>query len=208
MSENNDVVENEGMDQDVAEGAEVEETDLEKAVRVVATGIKHDVEEDDIKIMLVKAGFGFRKAGRMYDKAAEQLGIQMSSAVRYEQVSELFEGYEFEISEWPDVLATADFIVENIEMTTQKQALASLKKYAKENGITLPEKPKRVKGEGGGRATGFRTDAFNWMVANPNASDKDLIKYCTDNEKNKPQLHKNLCRIFNLCKRYHKAASA
>jgi hypothetical protein len=196
--ENTDVVENEEV---------VEETDLQKAVKIVEIGMKHELSEDDIKINLVRnGGFGFRKAGKMFDLACQDLGLQLSSSDRYELVSAMFEGIELELNEWADVIATADHIAEEVDMTSQKQALVALKKYAKEFDIALPEKPKREKGESRG-ASGFRTKAFAWMVDNTDATEKDLVKFCTDNDRMKEQLHKNLSRIFALCKKFHAAAS-
>lgn len=185
---------------------EVVESDLEKAVRVVSSGRKHEMDDDTIKVMLVQAGFKFRKAGNMFDAACQELGIQLSSKSRYEKVSALFEKDVPELLEWSDVQAVSDYLASTIELTSEKEAFASLKRYCKEHEIALPEKPKAERSERG--SSGLTAKVTTWILENPNATGAELVEYCDKVLEGSKGFQGLWVRIFKICKQYHEALSS
>ncbi len=184
---------------------EVEETPLAKAIKVVELARRSDLDEEATLMTLVNSGFGFRKAGRMYDLAMESLGLRMSSKVRYEAVSELLEGEPLELEAWDDVVGCVDFITENVEATSDSQARAALKKFCEEHKIEFPAKPKHV---GSLRGESKTSKIRDYVVECPNASDEEVTKKCVELGLDKRQAQTYYVALAHFCRRYHEARIA
>jgi hypothetical protein len=155
--------------------------DLEKARGIVEPLASAGKSDDEMVIALIQdGGFSFKKAGRYLNKALEALGVRMSAKDRYEAVCELLLENDFEPKTWDEVKKVAEYLAEELDSTTEKQALVSVRKFAKENGIELPKKPK---GGGGGRGKGFRGEIIEWMIENATASDEDFVAWMAGNSK-------------------------
>jgi len=154
----------------------VEPTDLEKAIVILNPLIEAGTDEDELGIALVQAGFKFARAGRLMNQVLEARGLRMSSKNRFAAVEELLVSQNFAPNDWADVDTFAVTVSEEVEATTKSQALASIRKYAKQNGIELPSKPK---GAGGTRVGAF--DRFYaWAAENSDASDDDIQEFTDD----------------------------
>lgn len=157
--------------------------DLGRAVEIVKPLATAGKSEDEILVTLIQdGGFGYKKAGRLMNQALVELGVKMSAKDRYEAVCELLTENDFAPTEWSEVQSVIEYIAQEIDSTNEKQAAAAVRKYAKEQGIDLPKRPKGGSG-GGGRGRGFRGEIFDWMVANPAASNDDFAKWMTGHGK-------------------------
>jgi hypothetical protein len=157
------------------------ELDLAKAKELIEPLAVAGKSEDDMVVVLIQdAEFSAKKAFRYVRLALEALGVRMSSKERYEAVCELLLENDFQPTEWDEVKKVADYLAEEIDSTTEKQALVAIRKFAKENGIELPKRPK---GGGGGRGAGFRGQIIQWCIDNATASDDDFTAWMTSHEK-------------------------
>lgn len=158
------------------------ELDLASATAIVGPLHASGADDDAMVVALIQeGGFNFKKAGRLLQKALEGMGVRVSAKDRYAQVSELLLENDFAPESWDDVAATLDWLVEQVGSTTEKQALVAVKKFAKDNGIELPAKPKG--GGGAGRGRGFRGEILDWLVANVAASDEEFVKFMEESGK-------------------------
>lgn len=147
--------------------------ELAKAKELIEPMARADSSDEEMVVKLItEGGFQFKKAGRLLQLALEDMGVRLSNKDRYEQASELLVKNDFAPDDWAEVIQVCEYLASELDATSEKQALVAVKKFAKENEITLPEKPKG--GGGGNRSTGLRAKVHAWMVSNATASDADL----------------------------------
>lgn len=186
------------------EATQTELSDIEVAVGIVNElyGSKSD---DEIVIDLIqRGGFGFQKAGRLYTQALEAAGHRISKKERYEQAHKLLKDSEFEPSEWSDVVEAAEWLVGEIQDTNSQQAFASIRRFAKDEELELPARPK---GEGRARSSVWDR-AFGFILENPDVSDEDLTTWLTDTAGIKSKVSGLLIGIADFARRYHEVKSA
>ncbi len=148
--------------------------ELAKAKELVEPMARADASDEEMVVKLItEGGFQFKKAGRLLQLALEDMGVRLSNKDRYDQASELLVSNDFAPEDWAEVMSICEYLSSELDATTEKQALVAVKKFAKENEIALPEKPKGGSG-GGNRSSGKRAQVHVWMVANATASDADL----------------------------------
>lgn len=158
----------------------VEETpdvpsDLEVATGYLQSLIDAGASEEDMVVVLIQNGFKFARAGRIMNQVLQSLGLRLSAKDRNSAVDELLVAWQFAPENWNQVEACAISLSEEIESTSRAQALTSIRKFAKENGIELPAKPKGV---GGGGERGSKEEAFHsWACANRDATKDDVAEY-------------------------------
>lgn len=156
--------------------------DLARAVELVSPKAKAGASDEDMVIVLIsEGGFGYKKAGRLLNLALVELGVRISAKDRYEQVCELLLENDFAPTEWSEVQSVVEYLAQEIDSTNEKQALVAVRKYAKENGIDLPKKPKS--GGGAGRGRGFRGQIFDWLTENVTLDDDAFKAWMTENGK-------------------------
>lgn len=175
-------------------------TESQIVASLVAEGVDAGLSDDEILIKIVTGGVSFKRATRLFKQAMESQGLRISPKDRKEQAIELMTGEDFNPETWGEVEAMAARLSEEIKDTNEKQAIAAIRSYCKSNSIAMPA---RAKGQRG--AVGFKKKAFDWMVANPNASNDDLVAFLEENER-KPAAIKSFGAIFDLCKRFAEAA--
>jgi hypothetical protein len=179
-----------------------EPTAFEKASVTIAAAHSEGQNENEIVVALIQGdGLNFKIAGSFITRWLQENGFALSAKDRYTLVEEILVNHEFAPEEWSDVVSKANFLVETIGDTNQKQALNSIRKFAKEHEIELP---KKQKGSGLG-TTGFRAQSFDWMVENIDATEAELLEFLTVNEKS-DNLKKRMTSIFVLGKRMVEAS--
>jgi len=196
MSDTNETTE---MDEttEATEAAKVP-TELERVMDIVSDAKRREMADDDIIVILIQGGYPFAKAGRLFTKACQELGFSMSYKERTETAEQIIKEMGVELSDWATVEALAEHLTEQIEQTNVKQALAAIRKYAKNYEIELPKAPKKSRGDGAPR--GFRAAMFDWMIENPNATEKGFGDYMVANEKNEA-MTKRFWRMFEVAKK-------
>lgn len=169
MSEEN--VEELANEDDTAE--EQSEKDLlEEQVRAAFDeSVSAEDEEDDVKMAMIGAGATFKNVTRFYNKFMIDAGMAISKADRSQIVDDTLEGRDLESEEDFDSAVAA--LVEAVQGSTERSAAALVRSYAKKNDLTVYSKPK---GEGASRVT-FRSTFYEWIVANPDATEADAKAY-------------------------------
>lgn len=158
------------------------EKDLARAIEIITPRATDGTTDDELKILLMKdGGFPFAKAGRLFNRAMESMGARLSAKDRFELVSETLLENDFAPVDWSEVQTVVEYLASEIDSTDEKQALVAVRRFAKENGIDLPKKPKASAGPGKGR--GFRGQILDWFVANVEKSDDDFVAWMKTNEK-------------------------
>lgn len=149
-------------------------SDLEVASGHLQPLIDRDASEEEMVVELIQNGFKFARAGRIMNQVLQSLGLRMSAKDRSSAVSELLVAWEFAPENWSQVEECATSISEEVDSTSKAQALTAIRKFAKENAIKLPAKPK---GAGGGTRSS-KDDAFHsWILQNRDATSADISDY-------------------------------
>lgn len=178
-----------GAQEEAAVEAEPTQAQLEmaKAKEIIEPLAKAGKSEDEMAIALIQnGGFAFKKAGRLLRKVLEDLGVRMSAKDRLAQASQMLLKADFAPKNWDEVVKVCEWLARELEATDAKQALNAVKKFAKEQGIELPIKPK---GSGGGGAkTGFRAIFLSWLEANPTAEDATFDKWIKQHDRKASQV--------------------
>ena len=192
---------------EVEDGPTQSELDLQKAKAILEPMIRAGNKSDDeMQIALVTgAGFPFKKAGRLFARALEDLGVRMSRKDRSEQVAEILTKNKFAPKEWTEVQSVCEYLSTELDATDEKQALVAVKRFAKTNGITLPVRPKGVRGSGKGS---FRIKSLNWMEENPTATDQEFENWVLKDQQRKVADVRLYGRIHKTVRRVYEAAFA
>lgn len=178
------------------------ELDLQKAKKILEPMIRAgDKSDDEMQIALVTGGdFPFKKAGRLFARALEDLGIRMSRKDRTEQVTEILLKNEFAPKEWSEVTQVCEYLSSELDATTEKQALVAVKRFAKTQKISLPVRPKGTRGSG---KNSFRIKVLEWMETNPTATDQELENWVLKDQKRKTtdaklygRIHKSIRKVY------------
>lgn len=154
-----------------------EELDLPEKLdirSIVVAGIKAGKDDDTIMMELVNAGVPIRDAYGEFRTAMIRAGFLLRPKERNEKLTGLLDGFNPETGD--DVSAMLRELMDEVPRTTERQAMAAIRKYAKDNKIELP-KVKRV--------GGFKKKVYDWMLANPTATVDELGAFIA--EKGKPE---------------------
>lgn len=182
------------MSEETNEVEEVTVTDLDIAIETLQPMIDAGESEDEMGVALVRKGYKFNRAGNLVKQALESLGIKVSAKERFEAVKELLVAMAFAPTSWDEVDACAASLADEVKATSKSQALSAIKRFAKENDIELPSKPK---GAGGG---GSRTSAwdifFSWAKQNPTATEADITAFVIAQGRSEGQAPK-YASVFN-----------
>lgn len=156
-----------------------EMNDLERATEILNPLIDREATEDEMVIELIQSGFKFSRAGRLLTQVLESKGLRLSAKDRYAAVEEHLVAWSFDPQSWADVEEAAESLSEEVDNTSKAQAIRAIQKFAKQNGIELPAKPKGTGGGGGPRVNAF--DRFaSWAMDHRDASDEDIDAYALE----------------------------
>ena len=150
------------------------EMELQKAKEIVEPMARENVSHDEMAIKLVQSGFSYKKAGKLLVKALEDLGVLLSRKDRFNQVSDILLENEFAPKTWDEVQSVVEFLAQELDATDEKQALTAVLKFAKQQKIDLPPKPR---GQVGRNPNSIRVKQLNWSLDNPTASDADFTEW-------------------------------
>lgn len=154
-------------------------TDTQKVEQAIDAGIAAGKTDDDILVDIINDGVSFKNAGKLFKAVMEAKGLRVSAKDRAEQAAAILTGADFgaadENGESAEV--TAELVAEmvakitgEIDNTSDKQAMAAIRKYAKEMKFELPKAPKG----GAGRVSGggILVKMTDWMLNNREADAK------------------------------------
>jgi len=146
---------------------------LDKKAIVIA-GVKAGKSDNEIQLELIEAGVPVRDAVGEFRTALMAAGMLLKPKERNAKLAELLDGFSPESGD--DVSAKLRELMDAVPRTTERQAMAAIRKYAKDNKFELP-KVKRV--------GGFKKKVFDWMLANPTATVSELGEFVA--KKGKPE---------------------
>jgi len=147
---------------------------------IVVAGVKAGKDDNQIMMELIEAGVPVRDVVGEFRTALMAAGMLLKPKERNAKLAGLLDGFKPESGN--DVSDKLRELMDAVPRTTERQAMAAIRKYARGNKIDLP-KVKRV--------GGFKKKVYDWMVLNPTASVLDLREFVKD--KGKPE---------NVSKRY------
>jgi len=157
-------------------------TDTQIAEEIIEAG--HETKTDDeMLVQIVNAGVSFKNAAKLFKTVMEAKGYRIAAKDRATAAAKILDEAGFDPKKWDDVDKAAANLVREVADTNTKQAMNLLKKYAKTNNIELPKKEKSEKAPGG-----FRGKLLDFVATNAlSATDKDIVKWIEDQEKDEPQ---------------------
>lgn len=158
------------------------------------------LSDDELLVKIVQSGISFKLAARGMKVALEKFGMRVNNKERVQSAGSILSKMDFAPKTWGDVLDAAERIAKEVADTTEKQAMAAIKKYCKEQAIELPAKAKREKKVG---AAGFKGKLADFLVNNPGATMQDLEQFLEDSGK-KREISKRFAWVLNVANRLAK----
>jgi hypothetical protein len=140
------------------------------------------IDEDSLIVILIQSVIGFKNAAKTLRHVLETSGLKVSNKDRLSTATSILEKMEFAPKNWGDVIDAAEKVSQGLNDTSEKQALAAIKKYAKDVGLALPEKPAKEKGVSKG-VSGFKAKIVKLLVSKPQTTLSELEEFCVENKK-------------------------
>ncbi len=123
------------------------------------------LEDDSVKVKMAQAGAKFSAINRWFTILSERLGMRTAKSDADALIAETFGNREdlgIDVTEEEGFGKLVDTIQEAVTGWTENKLLSTIRKYAKDNDITI------FKSQGRGRgATGFRAAFYDALRANP-----------------------------------------
>lgn len=154
-------------------------TESQTVKNIVESGVEAGKSDNDMLVEIVNEGVSFKAAIKLFKVAMEEGGFRITTKLRAEKINGLLDEAEFAPESYDDVLEAIEGIVKTVSDTTNAQASAGIRKYAKDNEIELPKAPKKTKG---GATGGIAAKIRDFMVANPTSTEEEFKKFVDDNE--------------------------
>lgn len=156
---------------------------------IVVAGVKAGKDDNQIMMELIDAGIPVRDAVGEFRIALMAAGMLLKPKERNAKLAELLDDFEPETGD--DVSAKLRELMDAVPRTTERQAMAAIRKYARDNKLELP-KVKRV--------GGFKKKVYDWMIAHPTATVDELGAFIA--EKGKPEsVAKRYGEVLTLAQR-------
>jgi len=174
------------------------ELEYKKAKAIIEPLAREGKTDEVMLVTLIKADFPAKKAFRLIKSCLEDLGVRMSRKDRYALVSEILLKNDFAPTSWSEIRDICLYLASELEATDEKQALVSVRRYAKEKKIALP---KRQRGEGGPRSGGnsFRARMHKWMIEHATESNEAFVGFLEGEGKKQTQINQ-FVRNFEVAK--------
>ena len=178
---------------------------FQKAKGILAPLARDGATDEQMLVKLINEGFQAKESFKMIKSVLEDLGVRMSAKDRYTQVSEILSKNAFAPTEYSEVRDVCVFLASELEATDEKQAMRAVKKYAKENKIELPKRPKGMGPRSGGNS--FRARMIKWMIENATQDSKAFTEWLNAEKKTQGQINYYV-RNFEVAKEIATALNA
>ncbi len=163
------------------------ELEFQKAKGILEPLARAGKTDEEMVVKLINEGFQAKKSFKLIKSVMEDLGIRMSAKDRYTQTSEILMKNAFAPTEYSEVRDVCVFLASELEATDEKQAMRAVVKYAKENKIELPKRPKGMGPRSGGNS--FRARMIKWMLENTAGSSDAFAAWLTVEKKTQSQIN-------------------
>jgi len=161
-----------------------EMTDTQKVEEIIEAGLEAGQTDDEMLVEIVNQGVSFKSAGKLFKSVMETKGYRITAKERGEKINDILTGSDFGGEE-----VTAETIQEAVKRitgevadTSEKQALNSIRKFAKANEIDLP---KVKKGGGGGNSGAMMDKVQEFILSN---RDTDIAEIQSKIKEWKPEV--------------------
>lgn len=152
------------------------EKDIDEKIQgVFESAVEKGNDDDTIKLALVKAGVKFSSVNAIFNKLMIEGGHRLSKVEKAKVVDEACKGFDLSEEEIFDNAVKS--ICEGAGTITEKSAIASIRSWAKTNGIECFRKPRGGNGQG---RKGFASDFYDMLRANPSASVDEVNAYINE----------------------------
>lgn len=180
-----------------------EMTNSDKVEALIKDGKESDKSNDEIMIEVMQLGLGYKAAVKAFENTMRKLGFMMKPSDRTEAVKKILTDIDFKPETYEEIEKAVDYICENVAETSKAQARGAINKYAKENEIELPKKPKGQKGGAGGAKQ--LEKLVHWILGNADQDEKAYLKYCESENIGKGRVGV-FKHVFKAVKSYDEAA--
>lgn len=159
-------------------------TDTQNVDTIVKAGFEAGKTDEDMIIELLESGVKFKEAGKLFKAACERLGLRKSAKNRKEEVFSILDEAEFAPENSDQLTQMVEYIAGNVDDTSEKQALAAIKSWAKVNEVELPKAARAARAAKStvtvAGATGARAQIFNWMIGNKGFASEELSAFIAE----------------------------
>jgi len=155
-----------------------EMSEEQKFEQIVVDGFAAEKSDNDIMREMFDAGCDFGDIKAVFNAAIKAKGLRLNAKDRAVKTTEFLDGYMPDINDVSSHLAKVTALQDFLKVTSTL-AGASMRKWAKDNEITLPKakaEPKRAPGFAGNTKI-----VADWALANPNCSKEELDDYAKAN---------------------------
>lgn len=144
---------------------------------IIVKGFEAEQSDNAIKKAIFNAGCDFNDVNKTFNATVKESKLRMSPKERTVKTAEFLEHYDPSTVTYEDHLTKISALQEYLGCRNT-QAGASMRKWAKDNGLTLPKPPETPK------VAGFRGKqkiVTDWYLENSDATFEQLLKFTESN---------------------------
>lgn len=149
-------------------------------IDIVVAGFEAGKTDNDILSELFSNGIEFSDVRKVFNEVVKEKGLRLTSKERKIKVDELLEGWVPEGV--GDLLGKVAMVQDELKVATTR-ATNAVKAWAKENEVTLPKPPKKVREVKQGFG-GFMERILAHALENRGIDHAGLKEFCKDNDIN------------------------
>ena len=147
---------------------------------IVSEGFEKELKDGAIQRQLFDSGVDFNDLKKTFNEIVQRLALRLSPKDRIAKTAEFLEGYLPDAEDVNGHLGKISALQDFLAVSTT-QAGASMRKWAKDNEITLPKVKAKSKSKSIPGFKGNLKIVADWAIENPNATLEDLGKFASEN---------------------------
>ena len=155
-------------------------SDTQKFEDIIVAGFEAETSDNEMFKQLFQAGCEYTDLKTTFTSIVEAKGLRLSPKDRAVKTTEFLEGYTPDATDVESHLAKVSALQDHLGCATT-QAGASMRKWAKDNDITLPKVPKKTAPK---MAPGFRGNqkiVADHALANKDITFDELVAFAAEN---------------------------
>jgi|GEM_PF-3996201 len=175
-------------------------SDTDKVKEIVEAGVAKGLEDEDMIVLIIKAGIKYKAAAKMFAAAMTDGGHRISTKDRKEQANEILVALEFNPEEYSDVETAVKKLIKEIPDTTEAQAVKLCRTYCKDYEIEFPKAVKAPR-------KSFKAKFQEFVCENPLCTFDEVKAWVLENKKDE-KAAKRLWTSVEFAQRVAKATVA
>ena len=169
-------------------------------IDIVVSGFEAGKSDNDILAELFGNGIEFSDVRKVFNDVVKEKGLRLTAKERKVKVDELLEGWV--PGDVGDFLGKVAMVQDELKVATTK-ATNAVKAWARENEITLPKPPKKVREVKQGFG-GVMEKILSYALENRGINHTGLKAFCRDNEINE-NYAKSALNVIDFAKKWDSA---